>query len=33
VATGEGRRRVDDIRKQFAAVRAGLRADAARSEH
>jgi HAMP domain-containing protein/putative methionine-R-sulfoxide reductase with GAF domain len=32
VATGEGKRRVDDIRKQFAAIRAGLRADAARGE-
>jgi signal transduction histidine kinase/CHASE3 domain sensor protein len=32
VATGEGKRRVDDIRKQFAAIRAGLRADAANSE-
>ena len=32
VSTGEGKRRVDDIRAQFAAVRAGLRADADRSQ-
>ena len=32
VATGEGKRRVDDIRAQFAAIRAGLRADASRSQ-
>jgi signal transduction histidine kinase len=31
VATGEGKRRVDDMRAQFGAIRAGLRADAARS--
>jgi signal transduction histidine kinase/CHASE3 domain sensor protein len=28
VATGDGKRRVDDIRAQFSAIRAGLRADA-----
>jgi CHASE3 domain sensor protein len=32
VAAGEGKRRVDDIRKQFAAIRTGLRVDAAREE-
>jgi signal transduction histidine kinase len=32
VAGGEGKRRVDDIRAQFAALRAGLRADAVRSQ-
>jgi signal transduction histidine kinase/HAMP domain-containing protein len=31
VGTGEGKRRVDDMRAQFGAVRAGLRADAART--
>jgi signal transduction histidine kinase/HAMP domain-containing protein len=31
VATGEGKRRVDDIRAQLSAVSAALRADAARS--
>ncbi len=31
VAGGEGKRRVDDMRAQFRAIRAGLRADAARS--
>jgi CHASE3 domain sensor protein/signal transduction histidine kinase len=32
VATGEGKRRVDDIRAQVTAVRAGLRTDAQRSQ-
>lgn len=31
VAAGEGKRRVDDMRAQFRAIRAGLRADAAHS--
>jgi signal transduction histidine kinase len=31
IETAEGKRRVDDLRAQFEAVRAGLRADAARS--
>jgi signal transduction histidine kinase len=31
VASGAGKRRVDDMRAQFGAIRAGLRSDAARS--
>jgi signal transduction histidine kinase/CHASE3 domain sensor protein len=31
IETAEGKRRVDDIRAQFSAIRSGLRADAARS--
>jgi signal transduction histidine kinase len=31
IESGEGKRRVDDMRAEFAAIRAGLRADAARS--
>jgi signal transduction histidine kinase/CHASE3 domain sensor protein len=33
VESGEGKRRVDDIRAQFVAIRAGLRNEAIRSQH
>jgi signal transduction histidine kinase/CHASE3 domain sensor protein len=33
IETAEGKRRVDDLRAQFEAIRAGLRADAARSRN
>src|SRR4051794_23722771 len=33
IETAEGKRRVDDLRAQFEAIRAGLRADAAQSRH
>ncbi|MEA2383188.1 MAG: hypothetical protein QOH72_3159 [Solirubrobacteraceae bacterium] len=33
VASGQGKRRVDDMRAQFGAIRAGLRADAAASRN